>query len=520
MKSSAAFFKRIFRFLLKEKTKCGILIGKYKRSGQKIMRNLSICRRIESRLPEKERRDCAMTENQREQTTVSAISTAYGKGGIALIRVSGPDAIAVAERMFLPRNGKSVSLLPARQAVYGRILYNGEPLDDGILTLYRAPNSYTGEDCAEISCHGGVLLSAKVYESTLLSGASPAGPGEFSKRAFLAGKISLTGAEAVIDLINAETEDQLALAGENSRGRLSKTVKVLYEKLTALLAQVYVSVDYPDEDLSDISDGELLSSLVCLREEVQTLCDSYRTGRAVMEGISTVIVGRPNTGKSSLLNMLLGRERAIVSPVAGTTRDTVEETVTLGRVLLRLCDTAGLRETDNLVEKMGVAKSLEKLRDAQLVLAVFDGSERAREEDILLIEKLRARRTETLVILNKSDLPALFDYSLLEGFTVLSLSALEKEPPGELSSLVEKLFISDIVNYKERAVLTNARQALAAGNALTALDCAIEVLRRGESRDMAAFDAETALRYLAETDGRSVGEDIVSAIFSRFCVGK
>lgn len=460
-----------------------------------------------------------MTQSS-EASTVAALCTAYGRAGLALLRLSGPQAFEIVSRVFRPAGGRAFDSIPARRATYGDILYRGEPIDDGLLTLFQAPHSFTGEDCAEISCHGGLLLVSKIYEALLEAGASPAGPGEFSKRAFLNGKISLTGAEAIIDLINAETEEQLRLAENNRRGRLSEKLKELYERLTDLLARVYVYIDYPDEDLCDLSPQEFAISLSNIRDELSQLLDSYKTGHAVMEGIPTVIAGKPNTGKSSLLNLLVGKNRAIVSPVAGTTRDTVEETVTVGKVLLRLCDTAGLRETEDPVEKMGVERSREKLESAELILAVFDRSAPATAEDLRLIEFLRPRRNQVLALLNKADLPAVFDSSLLRDFKIFSLCALEKEFPEELSSEIENLFTQGTVNFRDRAILTNARQAAATSKALETLDLAVRALEMGETQDMAALDAELALNNLAEIDGKCVGEDIVSAIFSRFCVGK
>lgn len=455
--------------------------------------------------------------------TVAAISTPYGKGGVALIRISGSDAVAVGGRIFAPACKKPLEELPSNRAAYGEILYNGEKIDDGLVTVFRAPRSFTGEDVVEISCHGGILLAQKVLESALVCGASPAGPGEFSKRAFLNGKMTLTEAEAVIDLINAENGAQLRVAAKQSAGALSARIDRLYEQLCALLSTVYVYIDYPDEDLTDLSDEEFAARLSALRGETERLCESYRFGHAVMEGIPTVIVGRPNTGKSSLLNQLLGRDRAIVSPVAGTTRDTVEETVTLGEITLRLCDTAGIRETNDTVERIGVQRSLEKLGKAELILAVFDGSAEATDEDRALISQLEecaGREVPVLAMVNKSDLAQKFDLSLLSGFPSLTFSAREKEPPQALYAFLSKEFAAGAVGYDADGMLTNARQAAAAEGALSALRRAEEALRCGMSKDVAGMDVEEAMERLKDIDGRSVGEDIVSSIFHRFCVGK
>lgn len=451
--------------------------------------------------------------------TVAAISTPYGKGGVALIRISGPNALSVAEKVFLPKNKKNFKDLPSAVALYGDILKDGNPIDDGILTIFRAPKSFTGEDTAEICCHGGILLTQNVLEAVLEAGAQPAGPGEFSKRAFLNGKMTLTGAEAVIDLINAENHRQLTLAYQNGKGRLSRACEKIYQDLAGLLASVYVFTDYPDEDLTDLSSEEFLLGLEKIREEIAALVNSYKTGRAVMEGIPTAIVGKPNTGKSSLLNLLLQKERAIVSPIAGTTRDTVEETALLGSVTLRLADTAGIRETEDTVERIGIERSLEKLKEAELILAVFDLSRPFDEEDRLLVDSLLKKDCPIIALLNKSDLPAAPAFSLPAHFHKIEMSAKEGIPSA-LVKHVEQLFETDRLDYQNTAVLTGARQAAAAKKALSLLDCAIDALKMGVTRDIAALDAELAMAEIAEIDGRAVGEDIVSAIFSRFCVGK
>lgn len=452
--------------------------------------------------------------------TVAAISTPYGKGGVGMIRISGPEAFTVAEAMFRPQSGRRVGELSERQATYGKILYKKEHLDDGILTLYKAPRSFTGENVAEICCHGGVLLTERVLESALLCGAVPAGAGEFSKRAFLNGKITLSEAEAVIDLINAESEAQLRIAGENSTGALGYRVQGIYEDLCRLLASMYAFTDYPDEDLTELSPEELREELLNILRKLETLKAGYRQGHAVMEGLKTVIVGRPNTGKSSLLNGMLGKKRAIVSPIAGTTRDTVEENVFVGRVLLHLCDTAGIHEAADNIEQLGVARSLEKLKEAELILAVFDGSEQATEEDQRLLELLESQKVPVIALLNKSDLPSRFDRTLLSSYKTLVFSAKEEGMPRELPRYLEELFETERLDTSEKGLLTNARQAAATEEALSAVKRALEALEIGQTQDLAALDLEIAMERLGEIDGRSVREDIVSEIFSRFCVGK
>ena len=452
--------------------------------------------------------------------TVAAISTPYGKGGIAVVRLSGGQAIEIAGRVFTPKNGKKLSDFPGKTAVYGDIYKDGAVIDDGLATVFRAPASFTGEDTVEISCHGGVLLTARVYESLLSAGAEPAGPGEFSKRAFMNGKLSLSGAEAVINLINAENDSQIALAGKASRSLLSGETEAIYAVLTALLAQIYVFIDYPDEDLSDLSPSDFKDALENVHTRLCRLSDSYKMGHAVMEGIPTAIVGKPNTGKSSILNALLGRERAIVSPIAGTTRDTVEETATVGKILLRLSDTAGIHETEDTVEKMGVERSIKKLNDAELILAVFDGSRPADEEDRHLIDLLAHSAVPILALFNKSDLPSQFDKALLKDLPTLNVFAASGKMPEKFAEMLEDLFVGGQIDYHDRAVLTSARQAAATNQAIESIEHAISALQSGFSPDIAALDVELAMSQIAAIDGRAVDEDIVSAIFSRFCVGK
>lgn len=451
--------------------------------------------------------------------TVAAISTPYGKGGVGMIRISGPEAFAVAEAMFRPQSGRTVGELPDRQATYGKILYKKEFLDDGVLTLYKAPRSFTGENVAEICCHGGVLLTEKVLESALLCGAVPAGAGEFSKRAFLNGKITLSEAEAVIDLINAESEVQLRVAGENSTGALGRRVQEIYEALCRLLASMYAFTDYPDEDLTDLSPKELGAELLNIRKKLENLTAGYRQGHAVMEGLKTVIVGRPNTGKSSLLNGILGKDRAIVSPVAGTTRDTVEEKVRLGGQILRLCDTAGIRDARDSVEKIGVDRAVAAAERASLSLVVLDGSVplTGTEERIFALAQ---QAEHSLLLVNKSDLPRQAELAgLADRFDgVCSVCARTGEGVEQIGHLVQALYPQAV--RTDGALLTNTRQAEAVGRALAAVDRAQGALSAALTPDAILTDAEEALAALGELTGKSIREDLVATIFSRFCVGK
>ena len=457
--------------------------------------------------------------------TIAAISTAYGRGGIAVIRISGSDAIRVADGMFRAASGKLPGEFRHAQCVHGAILKRGEQIDDGMCTVFRAPHSYTGEDVVEISCHGGIILSEKVLEAAFECGAVQAGAGEFTKRAFINGKLSLSQAEAVGMLIDAESEEQLSIAASHERGVFKRKADELYESLKTVVTGVYANVDFPDEDLAELSDAEVLTSLHTIISELCELQSSYRVGRAVCEGIRTVIVGKPNTGKSSLLNRLVGRERAIVTDVAGTTRDTIEENVMCGRVMLRLCDTAGIHATDDAVEKIGVERSLAMLGEAELVLAVFDRSREFDAEDASLLEALEGVNGVKIALLNKNDLPDRFDRERLKegNFAhVVEICADGQSADGidALTRLIESLYVEGEIDYNSRAVITNARQNASVTRTLEYVRRAEAELAGGISADTAGFDLEAALSELSELDGRRVTEEIVDGIFHRFCVGK
>jgi len=346
--------------------------------------------------------------------TIAAVSSPRGKGGVALLRVSGPDAIAVASRVFRPKNKKPLADAMPRTAVYGEILApesNGEWLsvDDGLATVFLEPASFTGENTVEIACHGGILLTETVLTALFAAGARPAEAGEFTRRAFLNGKIGLSSAEALGNILEANTREQLTLAHGGMRGKVESACKTIYDSLCAILASIYAKIDYPDEDLADMSREEIIAALQECAHSLERLERTYRTGHAIAEGIPTVICGRPNVGKSSLYNRVVGRDAAIVTSIEGTTRDVLTETAALGRVTLRLFDTAGLHETADVVEQIGIARANEALDAAELIFAVFDGSRPADEEDRTLTETVLQKTGCKIAILNKVDLGAFED---------------------------------------------------------------------------------------------------------------
>ncbi|MBR7099090.1 MAG: tRNA uridine-5-carboxymethylaminomethyl(34) synthesis GTPase MnmE [Clostridia bacterium] len=459
--------------------------------------------------------------------TIAAVSTPRGKGGVAMIRVSGADAVEICERVFVPHNGKTLSACAPRYAVYGHIFVTDadgsrSEIDDGVATVFRAPSSFTGEDTVEICCHGGILLTETVLTAVLAAGARPAEAGEFTKRAFLNGKMGLSSAEALGNLLEAQSREQILLAHTGMNGRTEARCAELYAKLRHLLASVYVCIDYPDEDLAELSREEILEGLSACAEDVRRLADTYRTGHAVAEGIQTVICGRPNVGKSSLYNRIVGRDAAIVTDVEGTTRDVLTETAHLGRVTLRLSDTAGLHETSDRVERIGIDRAREELERAELILAVFDASCEPNEADLALCGELTELGVAAVAVLNKSDLSG-EDCSELYGRYfkhTVSISAQTGAGMDKLAALIEELFVDGALDLRADAVLANARQHAAALKASRALDVAAEALRMGYPVDVCCSDVEAAMEALSELDGRAVSEDLVSEIFSHFCVGK
>lgn len=453
--------------------------------------------------------------------TVAAISTPPGKGGVAVIRVSGDDALGICAKCFRPRGKKQLTDIPHAHAVYGDIYLGDEHIDDGIATVFLAPHSYTGENTVEISCHGGILVTQSVLSAVLASGAKPASPGEFTRRAFISGRISLSEAESIGNLIDAESFEQMRLSSPMSRGRLAKALREIYDEIMRTVSSLYAKIDYPDEELADMTDDEIISSLTEVREKAVALAESYRTGHAVAEGIKTVICGKPNAGKSSLYNLITGADLAIVTEHAGTTRDVLHEKVSLGRVMLNLYDTAGLRSADDPVEKIGVERSLRCIDEAELVIAVFDGSVPLDTYDETLISKLRQLKKTVIAVINKSDIPTFPDKEkIYEAFdNVISLCA-KNGSTKELSYMIDRLFTDSKITVGQDAIISSARQYSAILTAIEHIDMATDAFRCGVAFDAASGDMELALGALGEIDGRTVGEDIVNNIFSHFCVGK
>lgn len=455
--------------------------------------------------------------------TIAAISTPYGKGGVALIRISGSDALSVAEKVFLPIGKTTLGMRPHGQMTYGTIQTPaGGELDDGMAVWFRAPHSFTGEDTVEITCHGGILITERVLRAVLMAGARPAEAGEFTRRAYISGKLRLSQAEALGNLLDAKSDSQITLARNGMKGHLSARTEQVYTDLRSMLTSVYAAIDFPDEDLSEMSRDQMIAVTERAQSDIRALAATYCTGKAVTEGIPTVICGRTNAGKSSVYNRILGYDAAIVTDIEGTTRDVLHETATLGKTLLRLCDTAGLRQTDDVVENIGIERTRREMQQAGLILAVFDSSRPITEEDRALIREIRQSGIPAIALLNKSDRTAEADWQELgDDFRcVLPISAKEGTGMDALADAVDRLFIDESLDLGQDAIVTGARQYAALESAAEALTHALTDLRNEVPLDLCCVGMEQALLAIGEVDGRELGEEIVAEIFSRFCVGK
>lgn len=452
--------------------------------------------------------------------TIAAIATPLVPSAIGIIRLSGPEAITVLDQVFTPAHGERMSCRDDRKLIYGALHdAQGAVIDHCLATVSRAPRSYTGEDTAELQCHGSPTALTMGLEALFAAGARQALAGEFTRRAFLAGKLDLTRTEAVADLIHAESPAAVRQAAGQLGGALERSITEIYDRLTDLMAHFHAVLDYPDEDIDSFEAAEISHTLAGAGEALDALAATYRRGRALTEGIPCAIIGRPNAGKSTLFNALLGYERAIVTPIAGTTRDTVEERLNLGGILLRLIDTAGLRDTDDQVERLGVERSRAALKQAELVLAVVDSRQTLREEDAELL-RMALEAPHCIVIENKADLPGEGGaLSLPAGTPVVRLSALTGDGLDELELAIHSLFPEDD-GLRPGTMLTNARQAEAAGRARESVRRAAAALASGMSPDAVLSDVEEALNALGELTGRLVREDVTARIFQRFCVGK
>lgn len=457
-----------------------------------------------------------------EETTIAAISTAMSASGIGIVRISGPEAFEIASGVYRSKGGKkSLKNVPSHTIHYGYIYDNEEMVDEVLVMAMRGPRTYTGEDTIEIDCHGGVLAMKKVLETVLKNGAIIAEPGEFTKRAFLNGRIDLSQAEAVMDVIQSKNEYSLKNSVGQLKGSVRKTVQQIREKLLYHIAYIESALDDPEHyDLTGYSE-ELEQIVAEEKEKIQNLLKTAGDGKIIQEGIRTVILGKPNAGKSSLLNLLLGEDRAIVTDIAGTTRDVLEEYINLHGITLKIADTAGIRQTEDIVEKIGVSKAKEMAADADLILYVVDSSVPLDENDEEIIKILQEKKT--IVLYSKTDLESAIDIEDLKSRInqpVIPISAKEETGITDLEEKIREMFFSGEIDFNDEVYITNERhrqELLKAQESLSLVENSIE---SGMPEDFYSIDLTDVYESLGRILGESLGEDLVNEIFSKFCMGK
>lgn len=456
------------------------------------------------------------------ETTIAAISTAMSASGIGIVRISGEDAMNVIARIYRSKNGrKNIKEVKTHTIHYGYIYDGDETVDEVLVMVMRGPKTYTGEDTVEIDCHGGVYAMKRVLETVLKNGAQVAEPGEFTKRAFLNGRLDLSQAEAVMDVIQAKSEVALKSSVQQLKGSVLRAVKEIRGKLLHHIAYIETALDDPEHFDLEGYPQELLEVAEEQKKKVQKLLNSADDGKMIQEGIRTVILGKPNAGKSSLLNFLVGEDRAIVTEIAGTTRDTLEEYISLHGISLRIIDTAGIRETEDVVEKIGVEKARQMAEKADLILYVVDSSQPLDENDQEIMELLRGRKS--IVIYNKTDLASAVDMGSLKektGSQVIPVSVVEETGVEELEKAIREMFFQGEISFDDEVYITNARHKAALEEAEKSLEMVTESIEAGMPEDFFSIDLMGAYEALGRILGESLGEDLVNEIFSKFCVGK
>ncbi len=458
-----------------------------------------------------------------EDKTIAAISTPRAAGGIGVIRISGENAFKIADRVFVCISRKGMpSEMEGYSCAYGNIVdENGGRMDDGVVTVYRAPRSYTGEDVVEISCHGGIYITEKILRRILEEGSYPAEAGEFTKRAYINGKMSLTQAESVMDIISAEGNAIYRRTRSVREGALFKRIKVYSDRLVKILGQIGAWVDYPEEDIPEIGEEGLICELTEISGELRKISSVYDNTRILKAGIETVIAGKPNVGKSTLMNLLAGYEKSIVTDIAGTTRDIVEESVRLGDIVLRLSDTAGLRGSEDIIEGIGIKRAEEKIKNADLIIAVFDNGEALDDDDMRLTKMCgELRNVKMIACINKSDKEGKIDRKYIEDKfeNVIDISAEKGEGLDDLQRILNELFLKNESVYDD--ITVNERQKICLDRAAGFVEEALEALKSGVTLDAVNVVLDDALNSLLELTGERVSEAVVNEVFSHFCVGK
>ncbi|WZL73157.1 tRNA uridine-5-carboxymethylaminomethyl(34) synthesis GTPase MnmE [Clostridiaceae bacterium 35-E11] len=458
------------------------------------------------------------------ESTIAAIATAPGEAGIGIVRLSGGASIEILDKIFVPNKRASIKEYESRKLVYGKVIdpQTGKVIDEVLATYMKAPYTYTAEDVVEIDCHGGIVPVRKILELVLRYGAQMAEPGEFTKRAFLNGRIDLAQSEAVMDLIGAKTDKSFDVALKQLEGSLSTTVQKIRHRILEMMAHITVNIDFPDEDIEEITYQQLEEDAKDIKTNIQDLLDTAYTGKILKEGLHTVIIGKPNVGKSSLMNALLKESRAIVTEIPGTTRDIIEEVVSIQGIPLKIVDTAGIRETEDIVEKIGVERSKAFFNKADLIIFVLNASEPLTPEDKQIIDLLQDR--QTIILMNKTDLPMALQKEEIEGLLphkkIIKVSILEGTGLEELEDAIVDMVYGGSVRQQEASLVTSVRHKDALEKAMNSIRDSIEAVQKGLPLDFVEVDVKNCWEYLGEITGDTVGEDMLDMIFANFCLGK
>lgn len=456
--------------------------------------------------------------------TISAVATAVGEGGIGIVRLSGENALLIAEKIFVPKNKKKVGDILTHRVTYGQIVDpNGNvAIDEGLLLTMHAPHSYTAEDVVEFHCHGGIMPLKEILHLTLRMGARLAQPGEFTKRAFLNGRLDLAQAQAVIDVIRSKTDAALRMATGHLEGKFSEKIRSYRHEILSMIAHLEAAIDFPEDDIDEIATEAVAEKVCVLKSSIDQLLETAKTGRLLREGLETAIIGKPNVGKSSLLNALLNENRAIVTDIPGTTRDSIEEYINLGGVPLKIIDTAGIRQTDDLVEQLGVEKARAYIECADLILVLLDGSRALCAEDEEILALIQGR--EAIILVNKSDLAPRLEGSVIEeklpGAKIIEISTVDGRGLAKLEKAIIDLVYCGQLQQAEGAFVNNVRQAQLLRQTSAHLAEVLKSVEAGMSPDFMVIDLRAAWGQLGEITGDTVGEDIIDQIFSQFCLGK